>query len=172
MIKNDKQLSLTKEQVKKFEESLALLDQKKDEIPPMVYGIQRKGLQGQLQSLLNDIAEYNALREGKLFISEKLKISEIYQLIIKGRMAMGISQLELANRLGTTQQQIQRYEATNYETASLARISEVIDALNLPIYIERFCCFKQTFDLPGEFPQEELQNHQRKLQEKGSLFFS
>ena len=52
-------------------------------------------------------------------------VGEIPRMLIKARIAKGLSQKELAERLGLKEQQIQRYEATEYATASLARIREV-----------------------------------------------
>ncbi len=172
MIKNDRQLALTKEQAEKFEKSIFELEKKKGDSTSIMFELQLKGLKGQYQSLIDEIEEYKALKDGKLFISQSLKVSEVYQLLIKARISMNISQLELADRLGTTQQQIQRYESSNYETASLARIAEIIDALALPIRIEKFCCFRQTFHLPNELSQDTLSVHQKKLQEKGNIFFA
>jgi transcriptional regulator with XRE-family HTH domain len=44
-----------------------------------------------------------------------------------------MSQRELAERLGLKEQQIQRYEATEYRSASWSRVSEVIQALGLRV---------------------------------------
>ena len=49
------------------------------------------------------------------------------------QIAVGISQKELAARLGLKEQQIQRYEATDYASASLARVNAVIRALGLTV---------------------------------------
>jgi len=48
------------------------------------------------------------------------------------RRAAGISQRELAGRLGTSQQQIARWEASGYRTASLERVAAAADALGVP----------------------------------------
>ena len=42
-----------------------------------------------------------------------------------------MSQKDLAERLGLKEQQVQRYEATEYASASVARVSEVIRALGI-----------------------------------------
>jgi HTH-type transcriptional regulator / antitoxin HigA len=39
----------------------------------------------------------------------------------------------LADRLGLKEQQIQRYEATDYASASLARVIEISEALGLEL---------------------------------------
>jgi len=51
--------------------------------------------------------------------------------LARGRRAAGISQRELAERLGTTQQQIARWEASDYRTASLERVAAAADALGV-----------------------------------------
>ena len=53
--------------------------------------------------------------------------------LIKARIALGLSQKELAERLGLKEQQIQRYEATEYATASLKRVKAVINALGIEV---------------------------------------
>ena len=45
----------------------------------------------------------------------------------------GLSQKELAKRLGIKEQQLQRYEATEYAPASLRRVIEVTKALGLKV---------------------------------------
>jgi transcriptional regulator with XRE-family HTH domain len=45
----------------------------------------------------------------------------------------GLSQKELATRLGLREQQIQRYEAKRYAGASLDRVQAVADALGVQI---------------------------------------
>ena len=52
---------------------------------------------------------------------------------IKARIAQGLSQKDLAERLKLKEQQIQRYEATDYASASLNRIKEVVTALGIDI---------------------------------------
>ena len=58
-------------------------------------------------------------------------VAELPSILIKARIAQGLRQKDLAERLGLNEHQIQRYEATDYATASLARIKEVANALGL-----------------------------------------
>jgi transcriptional regulator with XRE-family HTH domain len=53
--------------------------------------------------------------------------------LIQARIASGLSQKELAGRLNLKEQQIQRYEATEYASASLERINDVIRALGVSV---------------------------------------
>ena len=54
-------------------------------------------------------------------------------ILIKARIAQGLSQKELAERIGLKEQQIQRYEATDYASANLSRIKEVVSAFGVGI---------------------------------------
>src|SRR6266849_3391822 len=51
--------------------------------------------------------------------------------LIQARIAAGFTQEQLAERVGVKSQQIQRYEATDYRSASLQRVAEVIQALGV-----------------------------------------
>ena len=57
-------------------------------------------------------------------------------LSIQTRIAAGLSQKELAERLGLKEQQIQRDEATDDASASLTRICEVARSLGLKVKAE------------------------------------
>ena len=52
-------------------------------------------------------------------------LGELPTALIKARIATKLSQKALAERLGLKEQQIQRYEATEYASANLSRIIEV-----------------------------------------------
>jgi len=52
------------------------------------------------------------------------------------RKESGLSQKELAERVGTTQQQISRLESTSYEGHSLSMLRRVAEALGATIHIE------------------------------------
>lgn len=58
-------------------------------------------------------------------------VGDLPKTLIRARIASGITQEGLAHRLGVKTQQIQRYEATEYESASFARIRKVVQALGL-----------------------------------------
>ena len=50
------------------------------------------------------------------------------------RTERGLTQKELATRLGLKEQQIQRYEATRYAGVSLERVQAVAEALGVKIH--------------------------------------
>jgi transcriptional regulator with XRE-family HTH domain len=56
-------------------------------------------------------------------------LDDLLQSLILARVARGMTQKNLAERLGMREQQIQRYEATCYAGASMKRIMEIADQL-------------------------------------------
>ena len=47
------------------------------------------------------------------------------------RIARGVSQTELARRLGVNKQVISRYEETEYQTVAISRLQEILDAIGI-----------------------------------------
>jgi DNA-binding transcriptional regulator YiaG len=133
MIKNEKQYRITKAQVRRFEEALGQLSQQQRPvgITPRLWQAQRVAAESQLQELREQVGAYENLHGGK---SRKLILTAVEDLprtLIRARIASGMTQEGLAHRLGVKTQQVQRYEATEYESASFSRIRKVIEALGL-----------------------------------------
>jgi len=134
MIKNERQYRITKTQVEKFVYALTKLKEVKvQDVDPIILAAEKKSLESQLLDLQREIQEYDDLRTGKIPIPEFHSIEEIPNILIKTRIALGLSQKDLAERIGLQEQQIQRYESTDYESASVSRIREIINALNLEV---------------------------------------
>lgn len=133
MITNERQYAITRARAEQFRESLAQSGKSGDNLDPVVRRAMRLGLQSQLKDLQAEIAEYEALTAGntKKFVLNSL--ADLAVGLIKARIARGLTQKELADRLNINEQQIQRYESTLYEGAALRRLQEVADALNVKI---------------------------------------
>lgn len=56
-------------------------------------------------------------------------IEKLPEMLIEERLRLGLTQKHLAEKMGLKEQQIQRYEATRYQSASLRRLTEVAKAL-------------------------------------------
>ena len=76
---------------------------------------------------------YDALRTRKRPVLSLKSFAALPRGLMQARIATGLSHKELAQRLGLKEQQIQRYEATEYASASLARVNEIIRALGLTV---------------------------------------
>lgn len=133
MIKNEKQYRITKAQARRFEGALAELarQDRPPNIAARLWQAQRDAAQSQLQDLREQIHAYERLHMGmskELFLDA---VEDLPKTLIRARIASGMTQEGLAHRLGVKTQQIQRYEATEYESASFARVVKVVQALGL-----------------------------------------
>ena len=132
MIKNERQYGITKTQAARFAQTLESLARRADEesgIHPRIAQAREDALRSQLGDLERELREYESLKAGGFEFDALNVFAELATVLIKARIAQGLSQKDLAERIGLKQQQIQRYEATDYASASLARIREVASAL-------------------------------------------
>jgi ribosome-binding protein aMBF1 (putative translation factor) len=132
MIKNERQYRITKAQAAKFEAALQSFlaqssDSRKAHSPLMK--AQADALRSQLDSLLSELREYEELKAGDVPPPDLKYIAEMPQDLIRARIASGLSQKELAKRLGMMEQQLQRYEAVDYKSVSFARILDIAEVL-------------------------------------------
>ena len=133
MIKNERQYKFTKTQVERFERTLAELSSRNPEdtgLHPLVAKAQEDAVSGQIVDLKEELQIYESMKAGTFSMEQLEVVSELSNMLIGARIAQGISQKELAERIGLKEQQIQRYEATDYASASLSRIREVVSGLS------------------------------------------
>jgi ribosome-binding protein aMBF1 (putative translation factor) len=136
MIKNKREYRITKAQATKFEQALSQLSSPTGEgsqLHPLVQKAQRDAVQSQLAELREELEEYELLRSGRCSVLSLDSLEELPKALIRARIAAGLTQRELAERLGLKEQQIQRYEATEYASADLARVNEVARALGVRV---------------------------------------
>ena len=135
MIKNDRQYRITTAQARKFAVALGEMraSPQPADVHPRLWTAQIDALQSQYDELATDIDEYEALKAHRPSQIEAASLEELPAALIRARIAMDMSQAELARRTGLKEQQIQRYEATNYEAATLNRLSEIARALGVRV---------------------------------------
>ncbi|HET6381801.1 MAG TPA: helix-turn-helix domain-containing protein [Armatimonadota bacterium] len=139
MIKNERQYRITRAQAAKFEEALQILSDGKPNsgqetrLHPALQKAQQDALSSQLQDLRQEIGEYEALRSGSQPLVASGSFGELPRFLIQARIASGMTQRDLAESLGVKEQQIQRYEATDYASANLERMRAVIRALGVSV---------------------------------------
>ena len=133
MIKNEKQYRITRAQVRRFQDAIAeLASQKRPaNISPRLWAAQRQAAQSQMEELQEQVEAYERLHVGKSKEVILDGVEDLPKALIRARIAAGMTQEGLARRLGVKPQQVQRYEATEYESASFARVLKVARALGL-----------------------------------------
>ena len=83
--------------------------------------------------LEQEIAEYDRLKSGQITKFPIESLQDLPNVMIKARIAVGMTQKELAEKIGVQEQQIQRYEANNYRAVGFDRLQEVMSALDIRI---------------------------------------
>jgi HTH-type transcriptional regulator / antitoxin HigA len=132
MISNDRQYQQTRKKASELERLLAAVDDGTAGDDGF-RDLQADGLRSQLTDLREELAEYDELRSGTTTMFESSTLAGLADALIKARIARGWTQADLAHALGVAEQQVQRYEASRYAGASLARLGDIATALNVTV---------------------------------------
>ena len=132
MIHSDKQRAITIREMNKFKRSLAAL-KASDFSEPRLYKLLKESYRGQIVRMETDILEYDMLKAGELKIKKPSSLAELPRILVQARVASGRTQTDLAHELGVKPQQIQRYETSQYHSASLARLIEISKILDVHV---------------------------------------
>ena len=149
MIKNSKQLEVTKARLDEFRKAILALNNELEQ-NPILKKAQIDALRSSIEEFEREIKTYESLREGQLCAVMGGQFHEIARILIQIRIAKGWKQTDLAREIGIEPQQIQRYEATDYEGASLTRLYDIVDALEVPLSFNRIVVSKESFELNAE----------------------
>ena len=128
MIKSDAQRERTVAQIEGFRRALAKVAQEK---PGKRSAAIRGSYEGMIRQLEEELREYDQLKSGDLKLPRIDRLDEIAPFIVKLRIAKGVSQTELAHRLGVSKQVISRYEESDYQTVAISRLQEILDAIGI-----------------------------------------
>ena len=120
MITNERQLQIARRDIERFQVALAG-NMAEAGIDPVILQAQRDAAVAQLRELQVDVDDYLRLRSGDVRTFRIADLSELPRALISCRIASGMTQKDLADRLSLKEQQIQRYEMQYYQGASFAR---------------------------------------------------
>lgn len=132
MITNERQYRTTRSQADRLAAELGRLEAQwtgTNATDELIF-LQRAAIEGQLSELRSEVQDYEDLRSGKASIKAS-DFDELPTLLIRARIASGLTQADLGAALGLAEQQIQRYESSRYAGASMTRLAEVAAALGL-----------------------------------------
>jgi HTH-type transcriptional regulator/antitoxin HigA len=136
MITNERQYRITKAQIEKFKAAIGDFDIKaatERTKSKILARAELAALHSEYEILSLQLHEYETLKSGTIEILKASTLEELPSILIKARIAKGLSQRQLAEAMGLKEQQIQRYEAEKYASANMNRLAEVANALDLNI---------------------------------------
>src|SRR6267378_3320660 len=128
MIKSDAQRARTVAQIEGFHRALAKVEQEATSKRSTAI---RESYESVLQQLEGELREYDRLKSGELTLPHVERLDQIAPFIAKIRIAKGVSQTELASRLGVSKQVISRYEESDYQTVAISRLQEILDVIGI-----------------------------------------
>ena len=131
MIKNEKQFHNTISLINRLRDSLAELSQ----LPVIVEkqwlrDAQKQALEAQLAQLNEQVEAYLMIKTRKKKPASLSMVQNLPTLLIQWRIYAGLTQKQLADRLGWHYQQLQDYERSDYATATLQVITKVVNAVS------------------------------------------
>ncbi len=131
MIQNERQYKVSQTKLRDLETDLTQLDTPDPSLHPRQVLARRNSLMILINELGQEIAEYSQLKSGRVTQFPFNSIEDLPVVMIKARIAKGLTQKELAEKIGVQEQQIQRYEANNYHAIGFDRLQVILQALNV-----------------------------------------
>jgi HTH-type transcriptional regulator / antitoxin HipB len=132
MIQNEHQYKVTQGAIKDFQQAIKRLLEQADTLQPLQVSTVQKSFQIQIDELQAQLQEYDDLKAGKIEIKMG-SIEDLPKVLIQKRISLGMTQKELAAKLGIKEQMVQRYESNGYESISYNRLTDVWNALETSI---------------------------------------
>lgn len=173
MIKNHKQASITRDKLIELREAKASFLKESDDIEGAQYELGVKSFDSLIADFENQLNTFESLTKGKFHCLQAKTLNEIPEVLIAARLAQKLSQKQLGDIVGLKEQQLQRYESTDYETASWPRIIEISMALGLQFKFEKIIIMstqnEDKFKYPDEITSEQANLACKKIQERGFL---
>lgn len=132
MITNEVQYRSTKAHLERFEQAAANIEARSGKRTKLEQ-LELEAVRAQADDLRTELPDYERLRSGAASTFSAPSLEELATVLVKARVARGWTQRQLAEALEVAEQQVQRYEATAYRSASLARLCDIASALDVTI---------------------------------------
>ena len=136
MLTNERQYRITKKKAHRLEDAIEEFDCRialRRNTHPRLLKAEREALESLLDDLNVELDEYEQLKSEEVTTIPVESLEELARDLIRARIASNLSQRALAHRLSLKEQQIQRYEAEVYASASYRRLCQVARALDIRI---------------------------------------
>lgn len=137
MIKNQKQAAVVRKEIEDLRALILEMDEvSKEQELDLKQQLQYNVWKGRIEDLINEIEEYETLTSPELRTLE-LRLENLAKAIVSFRIASGLTQSDLADKIEIQEQQIQRYEQNDYLTASFERVIQILKALQVEVILRK-----------------------------------
>ena len=135
MITNERQYRISKAELRRFEEASEAQQTRAPSkgVDPRIHDAMGASLRSEIEELRGQIKRYEDLRDGRVNRRELEGFLDLLTALIEARIAAGLTQKALAERLGLQEQQVQRWEANRYSGVGMERLQEIADALGMGV---------------------------------------
>jgi len=137
MLQNEREFQNTKIQLGKMEQALEQAQSKlalRPDLPDIVRQGHLNGITATIGDLRAELSEYEALQGGQVrALPMQSVLAELPATLVRARIARGWTHKELAQALGTSEQQVQKDESGGYAKARLDKLNRVADALGVSL---------------------------------------
>lgn len=132
MIASERQYGISKTELQRFEGAVGK-HTPGEEVDPRMREVMDDALRGQAETLRGEITHYEDLRDGRINKRELGSLRDLPTALIEARIAAGLTQKTLGERLEVKEQQVQRWETNLYSGVGVDRLQEVADALGMGV---------------------------------------
>jgi ribosome-binding protein aMBF1 (putative translation factor) len=132
VITNERQYGISKAELQRFEGAVGKYTPG-EEVDPRMREVMDDALRGQAETLRDEIKHYEDLRDGRINKRELGSLRDLPTALIEARIAAGLTQKALGERLEVKEQQVQRWETNLYSGVGVDRLQEVADALGMGV---------------------------------------
>lgn len=135
MITNERQYGISKAELQRFEEVAEAQRQAapSEGVDPRIGEAMVDAVVSQAETLREEIQQYEDLRQGRVTQRELGSLRDFPTALIEARIAAGLTQKALGERLDLKEQQIQRWEANSYSGVGVERLQDIADALGMEV---------------------------------------
>jgi len=135
MIRTQRQYAITGARLEEMERGLREYEKRGGrDLEPGMRQLTIDSMRALCEEWREDLAAYDALRQWQGSREFTLhRFEELPDTLVRARIAAGLTQRQLAERLGLKPQQIQRYEATSYRGVAWDTAARIAGALGLQL---------------------------------------
>jgi len=135
VIANEREYRITKTELRRFEGAVKAHEESTpgEGVDPRIHKAMGDAMRSEIEVLGGQVKHYEDLRDGRISERELGSLRDLPTALIEARIAAGLTQKALSERLEVAEQQIQRWEANLYSGVGVDRLQEVADALGMAV---------------------------------------